>query len=102
MIIKWKTRNGHAEIQAVECTRATDYEVFMMCDVGFQRHKAELSFEKHSYFIADGVSYHDSWENAHKHLSRYAVTQEADLRAELSLAEANTAELKAMRGPVPT
>jgi len=102
MIIQWKTRNGHAEIEAVECTRATKYEVFIMRDVGYQPAQAEHSFERDSYFIANEEGYHDTWEEAHDYLSRYAVKREAELRAELSLADANMAELKDMRAPVPT
>jgi len=101
MIIRWKTRNGHSKIEAVDCTRATDYEVFMMC-AWDQRAKVELSFEKDSYFIAGADGYHDSWEEAHEYLSRYAVKRAAELRAELILSDAYTVELKAMRAPVPT
>ena len=93
MIKKWKTQNGTAEIDCVECTRETAASVWLPWRIGGVAEPVEKKAAKEG----GSCTYHDTWEDAHKYLMARAAQKVESARRQLQLAHAFEGNVKGQR-----
>jgi len=102
MLVMWKTERGYAEIQRVECTRATSASVWFMHSpfrmFGEDAAPVETKKARHG----DRVNYHETWDAAHLHLMEHAAMKAQTARRQLELANAYHGNVKGLKKPAET